>query len=77
MNMVKNSLIGLSNRPSKILPEFCESHCNFNQGRQITKIEIDFESKSRECVSQKRMKVSKNLYKLWSCLCPPIQMVTS
>ncbi len=28
----------------------------FNQGRQITKIEIDFESKSRECVKSKELR---------------------
>ena len=33
----------------------------FNQGRQITKIEIDFESESRECV-----KLGKNEGKLKS-----------
>ena len=33
----------------------------FNQGRQITKIEIDFESESRECV-----KLRKNEGKLKS-----------
>ena len=45
--------MSLLKRQTDTFSKFVEAHCNFNQGRQITKIEIDFESKSRECVKSK------------------------
>ena len=42
---ISREIVGLNILISKL-----QAPCIFNQGRQITKIEIDFESESKECV---------------------------